>query len=219
MLKSVSEVGKSKLISILSTLNLKQISFDNGEYILRKGEKHNYFYWEQNNDTDISIQYLSENGRSLILPATKEQNRLYGEVEVLVDEENWFDVIATKPLTLKIVPVQTLLELMQEHSEIALWYCYVMTVRYKEIIDTSFSYILNPLSFNVASDILHRHQTGASICHFEKQVDEAARFGCSERVYRRVIKEFVVGGILQKTQSGYELLDAEKLVNLVDGSH
>ncbi len=218
MLKNVSKVGKFKLISILSTMDLRQVSFETGEYILRKGDKQNYFYWEQNNDTDISIQYLSENGRSLILPATKEENRLYGEVEALVDETIWFHVIATKPLTLTIVPVQVLLELMQKHSEIALWYSYVMTVRYKEVINTAFSYILNPLSFNVASDILHRYQAGMPISHFEKQIDEAARFGCSERVYRRIIKEFVEGGVLKKTKSCYEMLNAEKLVSLVNES-
>ncbi|WP_133405896.1 Crp/Fnr family transcriptional regulator [Parashewanella tropica] len=218
MLKNESLIGESKLIEKLSEQSFKSVCFQKGDYVLRRGQELKFFYWyQQQQQGECAIQYLAENGRSIKLPLGSNQNRFFGEIEALTSQPCQFDVITNSVLHLKIIPAKLLAELIKQDSQIAIWYANTMAHRYQNMVETCFFYMLHPLAINIAQDILKRHQNGKPVKHFENQSDEAARFGCSERVYRRVIKQLLELEILRKREGHLAVLDIAKLTQFLQG--
>ncbi|MGB0894616.1 MAG: Crp/Fnr family transcriptional regulator [Parashewanella sp.] len=219
MLIHESVKGLNKLISKLNTLDLKQQDFTENEFIVRKGESLQHFYWQTSvSSSNTAIQYIAENGRNILFPSQNGEHRFYGEIETITSDPHLFDVIALEPISLKVVPTSILLELMRQEPDVAIWFANMVTKRYQQVVETSFSFLLHSHAINIAADIHFKHKNQQPLFCFKKQADEAARFGCSERVYRRVLNQLVQLEILQKSKSTYLLINADKLTRFLANS-
>ncbi|MDX1301422.1 Crp/Fnr family transcriptional regulator [Photobacterium sp.] len=189
--------------------NLATKIFQPDQYLLRQGQQITELYW-----VDIgqfSIVYTAQNSRRYSLGLNFVDNHLFGEDEFLTSSPCQFDVQASEVIEAKIIPVFVMTEILQQDPKIAIWLSSSMSERYQDGMANTMNRFLCPLLFNIAWDIYQRHIGTKPTVNYSLVYKEAERFGTSERVYRRVVKQLIEMQLIIKSDNQLLVNDLDKL--------
>ncbi|WP_417345255.1 Crp/Fnr family transcriptional regulator [Ferrimonas sp.] len=211
LLSSAIEKGHRQLMEAIHALPLKQWLLAEGEPLLRQGERVDALYWVEQGE--FTLHYAAANGKEFGLGIWQGDRRLFGEVELLTGQPCQFDVVPLAPVNVRELPRAKFESLLIEHPEIALWLSQQLAGYYQGQMQRAMTLSLYPLAHNIALDLMQRRANGEPDL---KLYQEAARFGCSERVYRRVVVQLTELGLLEKREGRLEIIDQEKLSAFLD---
>ncbi|ABV38287.1 cyclic nucleotide binding protein, putative [Shewanella sediminis HAW-EB3] len=184
------------------------------DFILRQGQEISELYWLKSGA--CTIAYNAENGRRFNLGRLRARSRLFGEIEWLNNSPCQFEVCADEPIELIVLPLNFVTELIESHASIGLWLSHCLSTKYHDGIEFTLAQILYPLSYNIALDLKHRQQGSRPEISFRQLYREAERFGCSERVFRKVVAQLQTLGLVEKVEHQLKILDMEKLEAFIE---
>ncbi|WP_064609474.1 Crp/Fnr family transcriptional regulator [Photobacterium sp. J15] len=208
-INNIALEGHQELTKLIKNQTFKTRHLEEGDFIVKQGQTISDVYWADLGQ--YTIRHTASNGRCLNLGLFFSIDRLFGEVELLTGQPCQFDVIATEPMDILIIPSGTMTEMMLSDPRIAFWVSKSLSVRYQETMTIAMNRILHPLVYNVAWDIEQRHLQNIPQVNFSLVHKEAQRFGCSERVYSRVVKQLIDAKLVKKENNQLEVINIEKL--------
>ncbi|MCZ4338480.1 Crp/Fnr family transcriptional regulator [Shewanella colwelliana] len=188
---------------------LKKKYVAQGDCIFAQGQTINELYWIKTGT--CSVAYTAANGRRFNFGRITTDNRLMGEMEWLSERPALFGVFAEQKMELLIIPLSFIEQLVCTHSNIGLWLSRCASNIYLDGIDFTLDQLLYPLSYNLALDLEQRYLGAKPEIAFEQLYREADRFGCSERVFRRVIGQLQTMGLAEKVNHQVKVVDPSKL--------
>jgi len=215
-LNKLAAKGHKLLCQSIAKQDLKVVEFQTGDYLLTQGQKITELYWVETGF--YTVGHCASNGRHLSLGLYHADNCLIGEIELLTDTPCQFDVRANETITAKVVPLQWIIQLMQQAPELAIWMTQSLSQKYQGTMTTAMNRILHPLVYNVAWDIEQRYLEAKPQVNFAQVYKEAERFGCSERVYRRVVNQLIALELIEKSDNQLKVKDIEALSRYLKAS-
>ncbi|USD37065.1 Crp/Fnr family transcriptional regulator [Ferrimonas sp. SCSIO 43195] len=210
-LSSAINEGHQQLMDAIHALPLKQWQLEEGQPLLHQGEHVNALYWVEKGE--FTLHYAAANGKEFGLGIWQGNRRLFGEVELLTGLPCQFDVVPLAPVIVRQLPRAKLESLLIEHPKIGLWLSQQLAGYYQQQMQRNMTLSLYPLAHNIALDLMQRRARGEPDL---KLYQEAARFGCSERVYRRVVAQLTELGLLEKRGGRLEVVSQDKLTAFLD---
>ncbi|PSU49364.1 Crp/Fnr family transcriptional regulator [Photobacterium frigidiphilum] len=208
-LNQLATQGYELLCQLIEKHKLKTKQLQPGDYLLKQGQEITELYWVEMGQ--YTVGYTANNGRHFSLGLYFADNCLIGEIELLTDTPCQFDVCANEIITAKVVPIYLLTEMMQQTPELAIWLSQSLSMKYQGTMTTTLNRILHPLIYNIAWDIEQRYLEAKAQVNFTQVYKEAERFGCSERVYRRVVNQLLEMGLVEKLDNQLEVKSIDKL--------
>ena len=96
-----------------------------------------------------------------------------------------------------------------------LFFAAALASDYLDTLDITTSRLLHPIAYNIAFE-LWRERQRTPMLGSRKRAHEAARFGTTERVYRRALKELIEQGIVADGSDGPVIADLARLRAYLD---
>lgn len=208
-LNQLAHQGYQLFIQALTQQDLKIKQFQPGDYLLRQGQDIENLYWVDMGQ--YTVGYTAINNRSFSLGLFFANNRLFGEIELLTDSKSQFDVRANDKIAAKVVPISFIKQIMLSEPKVAIWLSQSLSDKYQDAMETTMNRILHPLVYNIALDIQQRFIGSKPSINFTQVYKEAERFGCSERVYRRVINQLIELDLVFKQDNQLHIKSIDKL--------
>lgn len=87
----------------------------------------------------------------------------------------------------------------------ALFFATAIAIDYQDTVDIFTCRMLYPISYNIALDLYHSHCHHNPVSGFRKGYQEAERFGTTDRVYRRAVKELMDKGLVERGEEGLQI--------------
>lgn len=212
-LSELARQGYDLFCQALEKQNLKTKQFQPGDYLLKQGQAIDKLYWMEMGQ--YTVGYTATNGRSFSLGLFSADNRLFGEIELLTDTHSQFDVRTNDIIDVKVVPVAFINQVMQGDPKVAIWLSQSLSEKYQDAMTTAMNRILHPLVYNIALDIQQRYLGSKPAVNFLLVYKEADRFGCSERVYRRVVNQLVDMDLIEKIDNQLQVKHVDKLIEFL----
>ncbi|WP_445947299.1 Crp/Fnr family transcriptional regulator [Shewanella sp.] len=184
------------------------------DILITQGQAIKELYWVESGV--FSVSFNAENGRRFNFGRLKAHNRLLGEIEWLTGCKSQFEVCAEESMDTVIIPLNVIEALITEHACIGLWLSQNLSNMYSNSIDFTLEQLLYPLSYNLAIDLKYQQQGLRPTLTFQQFYREAERFGCSERVFRRVVAQLQTLGLIAKIDHHIQVLDMVKLDAFID---
>jgi hypothetical protein len=201
--------GFEQFCQVITEQPLKTKQFAAGDFLLCQGQEILELYWVEMGQ--FSIEYTANNSRRFSLGLNFVDNHLFGEDEFLTDSRCQFDVCASESIEARVIPVSLMTNILQQDARIAIWLSQSMSERYQTGMTLTMNRFLHPLIYNVAWDIHQRHIGTKPAVNFSQVYKEADRFGSSERVYRRVVKQLVEMRLIEKVDNQLKVTHLDKL--------
>lgn len=155
----------------------------------------------------ISLGYSAENGRRFQLGTIECDEQLFGEMEFFTGYPCQLDIMAEEPLSVAICGCGQLEKILIEHPKLAIFFASAIAVDYQDTLDIFLHRMLYPIAHNVAYDLYRQYQNKLPMDGFTKNYLEAERFGTTDRVYRRAVKELIDNGLVMRSNHGLEIKD------------
>lgn len=159
----------------------------------------------------VSMGYTARNGRSFQLGTMNCDNQIFGEMEFFTDYPCQMDIKAKEALTISVISFEKLHQAMIEHPTIALFFASAIAIDYQDTIDIFLRRMLHTIVYNVAHDLYHQLLDDQPVSGFNKGYLEAERFGTTDRVYRRALKNLEELGLIRKDKNIIHIDNIEKL--------
>lgn len=156
------------------------------------------------------MHYHADNGKVFSLGQRFVSDTIIGEIEFLTQTPSQFSVVANELMTVKVIPLAMMETILLAHAEVGIWLSQLLSISYQRGMAKTMERFLQPLVFNIMSDIYERYQQHKPLVDFSQVYREAERFGCSERTYRRVISQLIDEQYIRKQSSEYVICDVEK---------
>ncbi|MFC0226947.1 Crp/Fnr family transcriptional regulator [Serratia aquatilis] len=155
----------------------------------------------------ISLGYSAENGRRFQLGTIECDQQLFGEMEFFTGYPCQLDIIAEEPLLVAVCSCQRLEIILMENPKLAIFFASAIAVDYQDTLDIFLHRMLYPIAHNVAYDLYRQYHNKLPMDGFTKNYLEAERFGTTDRVYRRAVKELIDSGLVMRGVNGLEIKD------------
>ena len=212
-LSELAAQGYELFCRLIKKQDLNSKQFQPDDYLFNQGQEITELYWLETGQ--FSVGYTADNGRHFSLGLFSADNSLLGDVELLTDTRCQFDVQANEAIEAKVLPAALLTEFMQRDPKLAIWLSQSLSYKYQETMATTISRILHPLIYNIALDIEQRFLDARPKVNFAHVYKEAERFGCSERVYRRVVNQLLEMDLVEKNNNQLQVKNIEKLTEFL----
>lgn len=180
-----------------------------GEHLLTQGESDPPMMLVP--EGRIAMGYTAMNGRRFQLGTMECDNQIFGEMEFFTGYRCQLDILALEPLTIARIDSALLEQELLAHPEVALFFATAMAIDYQDTVDIFACRMLFPISYNIAWDLYHSYHHDNPVSGFRKSYLEAERFGTTDRVYRRAVKELVELGLVRRGEEGLEIADLAAL--------
>lgn len=181
------------------------------ETFLVQGESANTLYLVK--DCDFYVSYLTPTGKRYIVSTQKGFTGVLGEMEVFRPDGRYvFSVTASSPASGYQISRARLLEAVAQHPDMAIYFLQLLSGRYDESINHTLSNLLYTLRFNILRAMLRQSDLVEGGWFEFKTEQYAGELGATQRAFRRVIKELVDEGIIDKKRSSYRIALRETLV-------
>ncbi|WP_076412747.1 Crp/Fnr family transcriptional regulator [Shewanella sp. UCD-KL12] len=211
---SLAEQGFEIFCRQIELHALKTKRFLPGEYLLHQGQAITELFWVEAGE--FTIGYTANNGRSYSLGLNFVDQHLFGEVEYLTSSPCQFNVKASKTVEAQVLPIKLMTEILESDSKVGIWLSQALSSRYQTGMTMTMNRFLHPLIYNIAWDI-HQNCIGAKpAVNFTHVYKEAERFGCSERVYSRVVNQLVDMGLIEKRENQLQVIDIDQLSQFLE---
>lgn len=212
----LSNQGFELFLQTLQDHNLQTKVIEEGQYILKQGQTITELYWVELGE--FGLEYSAPNGRTYSLGLNLVDKHLFGEDEFLTESLCQFSVCAYATVEVKVIPVALMTELLKQHPSVAVWLSCYLSRRYQNGMYDAMNRFLYPLMYNVALDVYERYLGLKPEVSFDQVYKEAARFGCSERVYRRVVNQLIDKGLLSRDGAVLSMVDVETMKQFIDSN-
>ncbi|WP_114767049.1 Crp/Fnr family transcriptional regulator [Vibrio rhodolitus] len=207
--ESIAERGQALLLDLINQSNPKEKAFAKGEYILRQDQVVDTIYLVDMNM--CTIESSCNNGRVFSFGLFFCINQIFGEMEAFTGKPCQFSIKAYDDLVAKAIPISLFEKIVIEHSEVAVFLAKNLAINYQNATRNLIFQLLNPITARIAYDIEQRVQNLKPNRSFTVALNESDRFGCSDRVYRRAVKELLDNGVVRKIDGKLEISDYQKL--------
>ncbi|MGF1707522.1 Crp/Fnr family transcriptional regulator [Enterovibrio baiacu] len=178
--------------------------FHVGETFLTQGETSHSLYLV--NDCDFSVSYLTPTGKRYIVSSQKGFTGVLGEMEVCRPEGRYvFSVTALSSGSGFQISRQKLIEALAADPNLALTFIQLVSARYEESIGHTLNNLLYSLRFNIIRHLMKKSES-AKGDWFEFKTDQhAGELGSTPRAFRRVMKDLVDEGVIDKKRTSYRV--------------
>lgn len=176
-----------------------------GEALMRQGEQLRDLVLVPSGR--IAMGHTAMNGRRFQLGTLECDCQLFGEMEFFTDYRCQLDIIAEEPLEVARIDGQQLELALLAHPRLALFFASAIAIDYQDTVDIFTCRMLYPISYNIAYDLYHSHCQDNPVSGFSKGYQEAERFGTTDRVYRRAVKELIDKGLVERGEDGLRIRD------------
>ncbi|WP_171754054.1 Crp/Fnr family transcriptional regulator [Vibrio sp. 99-8-1] len=214
MINSIIEEGKASFINIIKSYDLAKIDFKKGEFLYKQGQPVCSLYWVTKGE--FSIKHTEINGKSINLGVIESNERFFGEIEFVSGQLAKFDLVANCDVSVKIITHEEMIEIINADYKVSLWLSNCIARSYDQITNSMFTMTLYPLIYNIALDLKQRYSGEKESVGYDVITQEAERFGCSDRVYHRVVKELVSRKLVQKSKQGLSIVNYRELCEFID---
>ncbi|QFU23936.1 Crp/Fnr family transcriptional regulator [Shewanella eurypsychrophilus] len=193
---------------------LKSRTFQPLEYLLHQGQDILELYWVGSGE--FTIGYTANNGRNYSLGLNLVDNHLFGEVEYLTSSPCQFNIQASELAEAKVLPIKVMTEILQLDPKVGIWMSQALSSRYQTGMTMTMNRFLHPLIYNIAWDMQQRCIGARPAVNFSHVYKEAERFGCSERVYSRVVNQLLDMDLIEKRDNQLHVKDLQKLAQFLE---
>ncbi|MCK6262041.1 Crp/Fnr family transcriptional regulator [Vibrio sp. ZSDE26] len=212
-INTLAAQGLSAFLAELDKRPLTSLHLEQGDVLLTQGQVVERLYWIELGE--FGLECVAENGRAYSLGRHFVSQHLFGEVEFLSQKPCQFTVVANESVEVFILPITVFETILRESPQISWWLSHSLACRYQEGMSLTMKRFLHPLIYNIAWDIKLREQGLTEPVNFSQINKEATRFGCSERVYRRVLKQLIDMDLLIKRDGVVVIKDHQELENFL----
>ncbi|MDD1782531.1 Crp/Fnr family transcriptional regulator [Enterovibrio sp. ZSDZ35] len=198
--------------SLLNQPFCRPFKIHKGDTFVVQGESANQLFLI--NNCDFSVSYLTPAGKRYIVNSQRGFTGVLGEMEVFRPEGRYvFSVTALNDANGYQISRAKLLEAVAQQPDMALNFLQLVTGRYEESIGHTLSNILYTLRFNIIRVMLNK-SAEANDGWFEFKTDQhASELGATTRAFRRVVKDLVDEGVVDKKRSTYRIANLDALKN------
>jgi CRP-like cAMP-binding protein len=179
-----------------------------GELIMRQGEQSDCLYLVEKGR--VSLNSAVNSGRLFQLGEIACQSQIFGEMEFFGAAPVQWNVVAETELDASVICAHKLSQRLLAEPELVLFFAAALACDYLDTLDITTSRLLHPIAYNIAYE-LWRERQRTPMLGSRKRALEAARFGTTERVYRRALKELIEQGIVGEGIDGPVIADLTKL--------
>ena len=194
--------------------HLKSKTFQPHDYLLHQGQEILELFWVDSGQ--FTIGYTANNGRNYSLGRNLVDKHLFGEVEYLTSSPCQFNLQASEIGTAKVLPIKVMTAILQLDSKVGIWMSQALSSRYQTGMTMTMNRFLHPLIYNIAWDIQQRCIGARPAVNFSHVYKEAERFGCSERVYSRVVNQLLDMDLIKKIGNQLHVKDMPKLAKFLE---
>ncbi|MGL4859489.1 MAG: Crp/Fnr family transcriptional regulator [Enterobacteriaceae bacterium] len=180
-----------------------------GDYLFKQGQQVKQLMLVSAGK--VSLCYNAENARRFQLGTIECDEQLFGEMEFFTGYPCQLDIIAQEPLRVAVCSCDKLEQLLLTHPRLAIFFASAMAVDYQDTLDIFLHRLLYPIAHNIAYDLYRQYQKKLPMDGFSKNYLEAERFGTTDRVYRRAVKELIDAGLVTRGPHGLEITDIARL--------
>ncbi|PJG59289.1 Crp/Fnr family transcriptional regulator [Aeromonas cavernicola] len=184
-----------------------------GESIMQQGELSEQLYLVKRGR--VSLNSTVHSGRSFQLGDIECHDQIFGEMEFFSTTPVQWNVVAETELDAHVICAHKLAKRLLAEPELALFFATALACDYLDTLEITTSRLLHPICYNIALE-LWRERQRTPMLGSRKRAREAARFGTTERVYRRALKELVEQGIIYEGDSGPAIADLTRLRAYLD---
>ncbi len=189
---------------------------DVGTEILRQGEALDYIYVVPGGRVSMSI--LALNGRRFQLGEANCDYHIFGEMEFFTQTPCQWTVAADEYLQVDTICLKALTKALYKQPEMMFFFAAALAEDYQDSMDIYTNRLLHPIAYNIGYDLLmQKSGITAALGSFDKVLQEAERFGTSERVYRRAVKSLVDKNLIEKSDQGLVIINENELRAFLEG--
>ncbi|WP_108652680.1 Crp/Fnr family transcriptional regulator [Dongshaea marina] len=207
------ERNQQRLEGALNDCTLHERPLISGQYLLREGDPLSYLYLVPLGR--VSMHISATNGRRFQLGETDCYYHLFGEMEFFNQTPCQWSVVALEEFKVQQICPQKLQQRLLQEPELTLFFASAITYDFQHALGLYTQRVLHPISYNIAHELLLKHQKQQLLGGFNRTDIEAERFGTTDRVYRRAVKELIEKGIAIKGKQGLEVADLQKLLQFL----
>ena len=154
-------------------------------------------------------------GRLFQLGEVECHDQLLGEMELFGGNPIQWSVEARSEIEAEVIDAERLCTALEREPELLLFFSCALASDYLDTLEITTSRLLHPIAYNIAYE-LWRERQRTPMLGSRKRAHEAARFGTTERVYRRALKELVEQGIIADSSDGPVITDLARLRAYLD---
>lgn len=184
-----------------------------GESIMRQGEQSKQLYLVKSGR--VSLNSTVHSGRSFQLGEIACHSQIFGEMEFFSATPVQWNVVAETELDARVICAHKLAQRLLAEPELTLFFAAALASDYLDTLEITTSRLLHPIAYNIAYE-LWRERQRTPMLGSRKRAHEAARFGTTERVYRRALKELIEQGIVCEGAEGPTIADLARLRAYLD---
>lgn len=184
-----------------------------GELIMRQGEQSEQLYLVERGR--VSLNSTVHSGRSFQLGEIACHSQIFGEMEFFSATPVQWNVVAETELDARVICAHKLAQRLLAEPELTLFFAAALASDYLDTLEITTSRLLHPIAYNIAYE-LWRERQRPPMLGSRKRAHEAARFGTTERVYRRALKELIEQGIVCEGAEGPAIADLARLRAYLD---
>lgn len=177
--------------------------------LMSQGQQLNYLTLVRSGK--VSIGYTAQNGRSFQLGTMECEYQVFGEMEFFSGYRCQLDIIAEETLTVAFICADILQQTLVKNPQVALFFASAIAIDYQDTVNILIHRMLYPIAYNVAYDLYQQYLRDLPVGGFTKSYMEAERFGTTDRVYRRAVKELTDLGLVERSKQGLSITDIDAL--------
>ncbi|KAB7691180.1 cyclic nucleotide-binding domain-containing protein [Plesiomonas shigelloides] len=177
--------------------------------LMSQGQQLNYLTLVRSGK--VSIGYTAQNGRSFQLGTMECDYQVFGEMEFFSSYRCQLDIIAEETLTVAFICADKLQQALVKNPQVALFFASAIAIDYQDTVNILIHRMLYPIAYNVAYDLYQQYLRDFPVDGFTKSYMEAERFGTTDRVYRRAVKELTDLGLVERSKQGLSITDIDAL--------
>lgn len=199
------QAGHDLIEQVVSSCITERRLIPEGEPLMRQGEPLRDLVLVKSGR--IAMGHTAMNGRRFQLGTLECDHQLFGEMEFFTGYRCQLDIIAEEPLAVARIDGEQLEQALVAHPKVALFFATAIAIDYQDTVDIFTCRMLYPISYNIALDLYHSHCHHNPVSGFRKGYQEAERFGTTDRVYRRAVKELMDKGLVERGEEGLQIRD------------
>lgn len=192
----------------------RKVIIDEGMNIMSQGQDMDYLYLVERGLTSMS--YTAINGRTFQFGTLNCDYQLFGEIEFFNAYPCHMSIVAMEAIEVHIVSGNRLRDAIAANPKLAIPFAMALAVDYQDVMDIMFLRVLHSVTYNVAYDLYSAYIGQRQIDGFDKGYLEAERFGTTDRVYRRAVKELESLGLISKSRDGIKICKPAELRKFID---
>ncbi|ALP41650.1 Crp/Fnr family transcriptional regulator [Aeromonas schubertii] len=183
--------------AMLATCRLHTRRFLPGERMLTQGEPlHELLRVPAGR---IAFYSGVASGRLFQLGEVECHDQILGEMELFGGTPIQWSVEARSELDAEVIDVGRLCIQLEQAPELLLFFTCALAGDYLDSLEITTQRLLLPIAYNIALELWHAKRRTPMLGSRQSAL-EAARFGTTERVYRRAVGELIALGLVEKRE-------------------